>query len=80
MTRALDDRTSTCHTCTYFSEDSPDGTVPNTGHCGWFSLPAYVWKYIGKDKAPLNTMLKATDGIDCWLHTKRSESDVGTSP
>ena len=66
MTRAYDDATSTCGTCLYFSPDAPDGGEPD-GHCNWLSLPAYVYK----NRAEFNTLMLASDGKNCWLHTKR---------
>lgn len=66
MTRAFDDMVSTCGSCIYFSADSPDGGPPD-GHCNWLSLPAYVYKNVKQ----FNTLMRADDGKECWLHTKR---------
>lgn len=73
MTRAFDDKTSTCGSCVYFSPDSPDCGPPD-GHCGWLSLPAYAYKTVKE----FNTYMRADAGKDCWLHTKRDEPSAGT--
>lgn len=66
MTRAFDDKTSTCGSCIYFEADAPDGGPPD-GHCNWLSLPAYVYKNVRE----FNTHMRADAGKDCWLHMKR---------
>ena len=66
MPRDYTDTTSTCGSCMYFSADTPDGG-PADGHCGWMSLPAYVYKNVKE----FNTLMRADAGKDCWLHTKR---------
>jgi len=78
MTRAIDDKTSTCGSCAYFSQDEPDGTLPHTGHCNWLSLPAWAYKYIKADQN--NTLMYDTDGLNCWLHTKRSVNGSDKHP
>ena len=66
MTRAFNDTTSTCATCIYFAPDSPDGGPPD-GHCNWLTLPAYAYKNVTE----FNTYMRAADGKNCWLHSKR---------
>lgn len=73
MTRAIDDKTSTCGTCSYFAADAPDCGVPD-GHCQWLSLPAYIQRQ--HPGITFTTYMYATDGKDCWLHTKRT-ADTG---
>jgi hypothetical protein len=46
MTRASDDKTSTCETCNYFALSAPDGGRPD-GYCQWVSIPAWAQRTEG---------------------------------
>lgn len=67
MTRAYDDTTSRCKTCTYFETVK---TLPTGfGYCNYQSVPAWVHKHlVPRDD---HRVMAAVDGLDCWLHTKR---------
>lgn len=72
MTRALDDKTSTCESCAYWGDPRDDGAPTLIGDCGWQSLPAWTRRYI-----PINvpTTMRADSGRDCWQHTKRESGN-----
>jgi hypothetical protein len=68
MTRAYDDSTSRCKTCTYF-EPVKDVLPPGFGYCNYQSVPAWVHKHlVPRDD---HRVMAAVDGLDCWLHAKR---------
>lgn len=72
MTRAYDDKTSTCGSCSYWSHDKgADGLHPTRlGYCGWWSVPAWVDKHI-KKRTDEHTKMREDEGLACWQHTKR---------
>jgi hypothetical protein len=71
--RAFDDKTSTCETCAYWDGDSP-GRPKGEGYCGWSSVPAWVHKHLtSRDD---HRIMSATEGLDCWQHTKRGKTQT----
>ena len=80
MTRAYDDKTSTCGTCVYWQRDSVQAERPSvdTGHCNWISVPGWLTK----PHAPLEhgimphmTRMLEDGGANCWLHKTREQHD-----
>ena len=78
MPRAMDDKTSTCGSCAYWNHHAEsDGIHPTPlGECGWWSLPVWTRQYI-----PIkpSTRMRADDGLDCWLHTKREQTEYAVT-
>jgi hypothetical protein len=73
MTRAFDDKTSTCGSCSYWEHDKSAGDIPRTGWCQYASVPAWVWKHL-KPADSLRKMQEG-DGLECWQHTKRASTE-----
>ncbi len=72
MVRAFSDKTSTCATCTFWDSSAP-GLQPQSGYCGYESVPAWVRKHLPPQDA--QRIITATEGLDCWQHSKRHTAD-----
>lgn len=73
MTRAFDDKTSTCGSCSYWEHNqSADGLHPTRlGWCNWVSVPAWVDRLSKQPLSADHRKMREDGGKECWLHTKR---------
>lgn len=79
MTRAIDDATSRCGTCRYWTHDpTADGIHPTRlGHCNYLSIPGWAQKALPKN---FSTRMREDGGETCWLHDMRPAQNSVEKP